>query len=487
MSSCLNPFRIRNKSLFYVSGLDKVEFQVPCGNCPACRDNVRNEWIIRSYFQWKYTKEVLHGSVIFATLTYNDYHLPLYKRDILDTGEQVFIKGFNYNHLKRFLNSLRKHYETRYGINGIKYFVSTEFGGKSTKRPHYHILLFFPYLPESENQIKETIRNYWKFGFVGYTPNYKGGCFVETPQALKYVAKYVTKDMDFYGQSAVIKYMDFLKRFKKSHQVTDFQKYKLLVRDFSNLKPRHYQSHNYGEYMCTYILKDDNYLHYFKHGITIPTETYRYPVPTYIHDKLCYESKHYYEDDLSRPNFVKDRVFRKLTEFGSKLSQELFGEKIDLLAADMEKTFSFIGLHNAFSGNADLNNFFLDKGYSFNDYDDLYTYVNTLIGDSSFKGIASYVLLFGDVAERYFLEDDILRHRFSYMIDFPLELPDTSPLSDSELFRREKIDIDNNADFMEVMNLYNSIKNYEAKKCKYLKQEKEEKIKDFKHKFIYDV
>lgn len=107
---------------------------LPCGKCLVCLANKRQEWIVRLYYEHRFSK----GSH-FVTLTYDWNHYPkdgrVSKREI-----QLFMKR------------LRK-------INDkLRYYAVGEYGSKGG-RPHYHLLLF-------GNLDPETIRKAWQKGIT---------------------------------------------------------------------------------------------------------------------------------------------------------------------------------------------------------------------------------------------------------------------------------------------------------------------------------
>ena len=85
----------------------------------------------------------------FITLTYDDEHLPLFEK-MTYTDKDGYIHEFENDgtwngslqpeDVTRFIKTLRKHFE-RQGITDIKYFYCGEYG-ETTKRPHYHMILF---------------------------------------------------------------------------------------------------------------------------------------------------------------------------------------------------------------------------------------------------------------------------------------------------------------------------------------------------------
>lgn len=89
-----------------------------CGQCIPCRLNKRRIWTHRIILETN-----LHAANTFATLTYNDQHLP-------DDGS---VKPRD---LSLWLKRLRKEMSTR-----IRYYGCGEYGDIS-KRPHYHLALF---------------------------------------------------------------------------------------------------------------------------------------------------------------------------------------------------------------------------------------------------------------------------------------------------------------------------------------------------------
>lgn len=133
---------------------------VPCGKCPACLANIRQEWCFRL------NAEYLACSFgLFVTLTYDDAHLPadlsVNKRDV-----QLFLKR------------LRK----ELGNHSFRYFITAEYGD-NTHRPHYHGLFFFsiPFSPKVYDQITRN----WQNGFCDFGD-------IE-PASVAYCTKYCMK------------------------------------------------------------------------------------------------------------------------------------------------------------------------------------------------------------------------------------------------------------------------------------------------------
>lgn len=146
---CLSPFRVEKKSGLIV--------YAPCGQCIACRLNYGKLWSIRMMEELKN-----HDKACFATLTYDDNHLPF---------NHLLCK----RHLQLFWKLLRKK-------RRIRYFACGEYGDKFG-RPHYHAIIYGVSPTEAD-----LIESCWPHGHV------KLG-FV-TEDSCAYVAKYMTKKLN---------------------------------------------------------------------------------------------------------------------------------------------------------------------------------------------------------------------------------------------------------------------------------------------------
>ncbi len=111
---------------------------VGCGQCLFCRINQARVWQHRMLLELK-----MHEYSSFATLTYNEEHLPA-------DG------NLDGSHLRNFIKRLRRAIEPRY----MRYFGVGEYGDQSW-RPHYHLALFGIDITE-----QELIELNWKKGFV---------------------------------------------------------------------------------------------------------------------------------------------------------------------------------------------------------------------------------------------------------------------------------------------------------------------------------
>lgn len=122
----------------------KSGIEVPCGKCPACLANLRQEWVFRLQQEQKVSE-----FSIFVTLTYDEDHVPagmsVCKRDVV-----------------LFHKRLRKHFPS----NDLRYYVISEYGDH-TFRPHYHGLYFFKTKYDID-RIYQIFFESWQNGFIKF-------------------------------------------------------------------------------------------------------------------------------------------------------------------------------------------------------------------------------------------------------------------------------------------------------------------------------
>lgn len=138
---------------------------LPCGKCLACKLSRAREWSVRCTLEAS-----LYEDNCFITLTYDDKHLP-------KDGKLCR------KHLTDFLKRLRSSVNIMDG-SSIRYFACGEYGS-TTKRPHYHLIVFGFFPKDLKNGSSQKLSELWPFGF-----NYVGEC---TFESCNYVARYTTK------------------------------------------------------------------------------------------------------------------------------------------------------------------------------------------------------------------------------------------------------------------------------------------------------
>lgn len=162
---------------------------VGCGYCMECRLHKSRQWANRLVMEGMTYDNM--DSCFFVTLTYES-------PPISETGAYTLDKL----DVKRFMNSLRKHYN-RQDISCIRFFEVGEYGSLR-KRPHYHLILFNIPLDDLtyffSNKFGDSLyrssilEHYWGLGHAVV------GEFSWTTGA--YVARYNVKKL--YGKDAYV-------------------------------------------------------------------------------------------------------------------------------------------------------------------------------------------------------------------------------------------------------------------------------------------
>lgn len=305
---CLRPGKIYNPTHKLGMNLNqRYEIEIPCGNCCECKEQKKEEWYLRTYWQAKQTWDE-NGYILFDTLTYNNENLPhvsdfidftrtVYKSSpefdeikcnytVADYGKRINLKDENaalYTDLncscfksedyRLFFVRLRRALDYRgYDSTKLKYFLTSEYGSTEglTHRPHYHILFFVSDRSLSPITLSNMIDRCWRKGRtdgVGYvhkgwvdSKDYVlkkrvfGRGYNEDENHMRavcnYVAKYVMKDSEFQSviDERLKKLMNYL--YKEDDYEQRDEMYKKLVHELSQF---HRQSKGFGEYAMNFI------------------------------------------------------------------------------------------------------------------------------------------------------------------------------------------------------------------------------------------
>lgn len=159
---CRSPFvklangKVRKLGLPVTEDVVNAMTPFPCGQCFDCRLQMQKKWVSRLFLE-----SMQHDDMCWVTLTYEKDPKNLDKKEC-----------------QKFIKRLRKHFPAK----SVRYFLVGEYGEKSTKRPHYHVILFG--IPEEDSP---TIKKCWKHGFI------KVGNV--TPASIKYTTKYAMKNL----------------------------------------------------------------------------------------------------------------------------------------------------------------------------------------------------------------------------------------------------------------------------------------------------
>lgn len=354
---CYRPIRIYNNKLVYKDGFDKPSLFVPCGNCEVCTSNLQNDWTIRAYFHWKYYQS-LGGCTLFITNTYRQQDSPIYGKatvpirwvynldKVSNKLSRYSFKCFNKDDIDTYINSIRKYFRRKYGIGknssdtSINYLVCCEYGSQGTHAPHYHILFFFPPMPASKSEIKEVCDRLWSKGFSYYSLLSSGGAFVNSVFAIKYVAKYCCKDMDFYNMPEI--QLALQKEYTKKN----------LKRNL----PRHWQSNGFGASMVNYISSLNDPLEALLSGVRMDMDMYRYNVPLYVRNKMLFDIIYLRDDKGDILHTV-----RKLNSYGFELAPRIYHYNFERVRSNLDRDLSILGLQKYILDNNDLQDFFKEN------------------------------------------------------------------------------------------------------------------------------
>lgn len=142
--------------------------KVRCGNCHGCIVSRQTAWSLRCLAEtrlWPYAR--------FLTLTYRDENLP---------------PKLDYSDIQLWLKRWRKSHPVR-----TRFFCSGEYGS-STRRPHWHLLLWMSSPPAEDLGLGMISHRSWPDGFIHVS--------AVTEKTAGYVAKYSLKS-DPHGEPAL--------------------------------------------------------------------------------------------------------------------------------------------------------------------------------------------------------------------------------------------------------------------------------------------
>lgn len=362
---CLSPVHIGNPSTYKVYWSSAKSYNVPCGHCDECRYSYEMEWQTRISYEIQHTY-ANHGCCIFLTFTYDDAYLPVYCDDEAD----LYVPCFSREHVLTTLNRIKVWANKKYGKHSYKYIWCSEYG-KETQRPHYHALFF---LTSSVDHIAFALkcRDAWQpLGFMFPKWDKYRECFVDNygrPDDVllrdkiggsKYICKYVTKDLAFYGMPEVDSYLNCTDSFLRRERKEAMKPY----------LPKHWQSNELGYSIFDHIdiSTDEKIDSLFNQGVYNTLTQEFNPLPRYAINKLMYRNVstkgHYYERtsvttsenvDIStgeiiiksRTNYLFDR---ELTDFGRKYLRKMFDARLDRRCVKLSQFFQIMKQFDSFS------------------------------------------------------------------------------------------------------------------------------------------
>ena len=280
---CTRKLSVKNPSKSLKSS-DKTFLEVSCGHCPECLASKHMSWCTRLYYEWQHTKK--HGGTAFYfTLTYNDEHLPM----------KYGIPVFDKRDCQLFFKLLGTHLQRTYGKR-LKFtrFLTSEYGHEH-QRPHYHFIIFTKF-PITEFDMLLQVERAWvdsEGKSRGFVASGSLGAVVESIAALNYVAKYITKDMEFeeFYEELRRKYILFNPPLTTDNEADLSYYYDKVEEDLKQFKPFVLSSHHLGESILDEMETRKSSLEASR--LLIPdTEVQgqykEVPVPLYIKRKIYY-------------------------------------------------------------------------------------------------------------------------------------------------------------------------------------------------------
>lgn len=180
---CLEPVRIPIKK----DGEIEDYISVPCGKCEVCQQKYKDRWAYRNLLEL-----ACNDKACMLTLTFSDEGLEKHNEEYPDIPKNSVYKVETDLWLKRFRKSLDCK---------IRYFGVSEYGEKSTCRPHYHFIIYgidcdHPLFDGKQPVMRQgRIHHYyiydgissWRYGQVEVSAD------KVTAQAVTYMLKYFTK------------------------------------------------------------------------------------------------------------------------------------------------------------------------------------------------------------------------------------------------------------------------------------------------------
>lgn len=388
---CTQPVEIFNKTS-YVTQRFAGMMQVPCGHCVECREFKQQDYEVRSY--WEFEKASYFGGYLFSdTLTYNNKSLP-----------RVFgVPCFSRDHITNFFKRLRRninkkvfgHCKSKAGeAIEITYLLTSEYG-KTTHRPHYHVAIFVHDNRLSVPALKSCIRQSWPYGFIDSvynmkkhtTSKYVPECSVNPFQCVRYVTKYVTKDLDY--TSHVEKELTKIATWLDLSKDENLEKFNQIKDQLAENKPFMRISHGFGEYALDRLSKE-----YILKGL------------------VYYQTNEDVKKWVSFSMYYKRKVFYDLTERMNEDGEVVKWWKLNVAGKDFVRSQYKQLLQSTYNT--------LFKCYVSMPHDRA-NEIMKILGDRSLKQVARYKLLFKDCKLYDFAPSSDIKHFFDIKIDCPDE------------------------------------------------------------------
>ena len=139
-----------------------MRIPVPCGKCINCLMAKKQMWMYRVDCETRTSK-----SAYFYTLTYDDLISPPPALGVNKVHAQNFMKYLRAALDARFRPADLPN-EPEFNIQSpsyVRFYLVGEYGGKY-RRPHYHVLLWFPNMLITKDVLTPIVQNAWKHGNI---------------------------------------------------------------------------------------------------------------------------------------------------------------------------------------------------------------------------------------------------------------------------------------------------------------------------------
>lgn len=349
---CVCPKYVKNNKLDFDPFIDRFYNYVPCGKCYECQESKRNDYEVRSIFEYIHSKKI-GGCTYFFTLTYDDGHLPKLPGTDIKVG--------SIDDIQRFIKRLRKNFKTL-DIN-FKYFIVSEYGSK-TFRPHYHGFIYLDKFVDKSN-FHKYLNKSWDLGFTCFGEN--GGLVLDV-RAFHYVSKYVCKDFIF---THYLNSLDYPEITKYMSNTVEFRK-KFTLPNF------HLSSQNFGLSILNYLSDKDYIKGYFVSNDIVGLNR-KLTIPLYI---LRYGLYDKYKNSNGSISY-------RLSDYGKKIFVKKMKFNFEKYTKDIKDLFRLSKNYDVYCSCPSITNKLNFSAYC--------EFVDNLLNNEGVEHIVSYKLLYHDI------------------------------------------------------------------------------------------
>lgn len=279
---CVSPISIPNPNygrkdkLSYLFDTESAYIRVPCGVCDECLCSKQMQLVQRVIM------ESTKNHLFFATLTYDNEHLPI---------KEVNGYKISFADYKDLNNCIRRIRHYQLFPRAFRYFAVSEFGSKRG-RPHFHVLFLVPKFSDDdygtcitlESSMRSILLEQWKRNYGSRShPRYESLCtyvckYIRGKWRSNYDLHYVNPNFSDKGVADVgfyvLKYM-----LKPSYRTVRLQRALRLNLDpdeyesiWSEVKPRFFKSHDFG------LATEPSIIGYLRDSIEATKHRYDFPV-----------------------------------------------------------------------------------------------------------------------------------------------------------------------------------------------------------------